>query len=57
VRRRVVEELGGLYEPKSFSIVDALPTTAVGKIDKAALRRRFALRTGDETRDELDPVR
>lgn len=57
VRRRVVEELGGLYEPKSFSIVDALPTTAVGKIDKAALRRRFALRTGDETGDELDPVR
>jgi fatty-acyl-CoA synthase len=38
VRRRVVAELGDLYEPKSFSIVGSLPLTTVGKVDKNALR-------------------
>jgi fatty-acyl-CoA synthase len=41
VRHRVVEELGDLYEPKSFSVVGALPRTTVGKIDKMALRAGY----------------
>jgi fatty-acyl-CoA synthase len=41
VRDRVVEELGDLYEPKSFSVVGALPRTTVGKIDKMALRASY----------------
>jgi fatty-acyl-CoA synthase len=38
LRRLVVEALGDLYEPKSFSIVGSLPLTTVGKVDKKALR-------------------
>jgi fatty-acyl-CoA synthase len=38
LRKRAVEELGPLYEPKSVVFVDALPWTAVGKIDKKAVR-------------------
>ncbi|MGH3171158.1 MAG: AMP-binding protein [Trebonia sp.] len=41
VRRRVVEKLGDLYEPKSFSVVGTLPRTTVGKIDKKALRAAY----------------
>lgn len=40
LRRRVVEELGDLYEPRSFS-VRALPRTTIGKIDKRALRTAY----------------
>jgi non-ribosomal peptide synthetase component E (peptide arylation enzyme) len=35
-----VEELGDLYEPRSFS-VRALPRTTIGKIDKRALRTAY----------------
>jgi fatty-acyl-CoA synthase len=34
----VVDELGALYEPAGMSIVDALPWTTMGKINKKALR-------------------
>jgi fatty-acyl-CoA synthase len=40
-RRRVVEALGELYEPKSFSLVASLPRTTLGKIDKKALRAAY----------------
>lgn len=36
--RLIVEELGELYAPESYSIADALPRTTVGKTDKKALR-------------------
>lgn len=39
--KQVVEELGELYEPQGITFVDALPWTAMGKIDKRALRTRF----------------
>ena len=32
---------GSLYTTKSISVVDALPTTTVGKIDKKVLRAPF----------------
>ncbi|MDH6124054.1 AMP-binding protein [Kitasatospora sp. GP82] len=38
VRARVAEELGELYRPRDISVLDALPWTTVGKIDKKALR-------------------
>jgi len=34
-------KLGDLYKPKSFSVVGALPRTAVGKIDKRALQDAY----------------
>ncbi|MEU1805083.1 AMP-binding protein [Streptomyces sp. NPDC019937] len=34
----IVDALGDLYEPASYSITDSLPRTAVGKTDKKALR-------------------
>ncbi|MFG2357518.1 AMP-binding protein [Streptomyces sp. NPDC048521] len=36
--REIVDALGDLYTPASYSITDALPITTVGKIDKKALR-------------------
>jgi fatty-acyl-CoA synthase len=36
--KRAVEELGPLYEPKAILFVDSLPWTALGKIDKKAVR-------------------
>ena len=42
LRKRAVEELGPLYEPKSITFVDALPWTAIGKIDKKAVREMLA---------------
>ncbi|MEU0948547.1 AMP-binding protein [Streptomyces canus] len=36
--RGIVDALGELYEPASYSITDSLPRTTVGKIDKKALR-------------------
>lgn len=34
----IVDALGDLYTPASYSIADSLPRTAVGKIDKKAVR-------------------
>jgi fatty-acyl-CoA synthase len=42
LKRRVVDELGPVYEPQSVLLVAALPRTAMGKIDKKALRRMLA---------------
>jgi fatty-acyl-CoA synthase len=39
---RVVDALGPVYEPQGITFVPALPWTAVGKIDKKALRVRHA---------------
>lgn len=39
--KQVVEGLGELYEPQGITFVGALPWTAMGKIDKRALRTRF----------------
>ncbi|GGR85917.1 fatty acid CoA ligase [Streptomyces aureoverticillatus] len=36
--REIVDALGDLYAPASYSITDALPRTTVGKTDKKALR-------------------
>ncbi|MFD9903640.1 AMP-binding protein [Streptomyces sp. NPDC059063] len=36
--REIVDALGDLYTPASYSIADSLPRTAVGKTDKKALR-------------------
>ncbi len=38
---RVRERKGSHHVPKSIVVVDELPTTSVGKIDKKALRSRF----------------
>ena len=42
LRKRVVDELGPVYEPRSVLLVEALPRTAMGKIDKKALRRMLS---------------
>lgn len=47
VRRLVLEALGDLYQPKSFSIVGSLPLTTVGKIDKKALRSAYLAGTSN----------
>jgi fatty-acyl-CoA synthase len=39
--KRVLGELGELYEPQGITFVDTLPWTAMGKIDKKALRAGF----------------
>ncbi|MHA6759755.1 AMP-binding protein [Streptacidiphilus sp. PAMC 29251] len=36
--RRIVDELGELYAPVTYSVADALPRTAIGKTDKKTLR-------------------
>lgn len=36
--REIVDALGDLYAPASYSIADSLPRTTVGKTDKKALR-------------------
>jgi fatty-acyl-CoA synthase len=38
LQKRVLAELGPLYEPSGISFVDTLPWTTMGKIDKRALR-------------------
>lgn len=38
LRERIKAEKGGVYTPKVFHVVDKLPLTALGKIDKVALR-------------------
>lgn len=37
----VKERKGSVYAPKSLDVVDALPTTTVGKVDKSALRAPY----------------
>lgn len=39
LKKRVVDELGPVYEPQSVLLVETLPTTTTGKIDKKALRQ------------------
>lgn len=39
LKKRVIDELGPVYEPHSVLLVTTLPKTAAGKIDKKALRR------------------
>lgn len=45
LKKRVVQELGPLYEPLSVVMVDSMPLTPVGKIDKKALRRMLVSRS------------
>ena len=42
------DRLAGYKRPRRYERVEALPTTATGKVDKAALRRRFAASRGSE---------
>lgn len=42
--RDIVEALGNLYAPASYSVAESLPRTAVGKIDKKALREGMSRR-------------
>jgi fatty-acyl-CoA synthase len=44
LKKRVIDELGPVYEPQSVVLVATLPKTAAGKIDKKALRRILAAR-------------
>jgi long-chain acyl-CoA synthetase len=37
------EHIGGYKYPRDLRIVDAIPLTAVGKIDRKALRARLSL--------------
>ncbi|MBO3747424.1 AMP-binding protein [Streptosporangiaceae bacterium NEAU-GS5] len=39
LRKRVVEELGPVYEPRTITYVEGLPYTPFGKVDRKALRR------------------
>lgn len=48
VREFVAAELADYKKPKSVAIVDALPKTSLGKLDRSAVRDRF---WADETRD------
>ncbi|MCP2241503.1 class I adenylate-forming enzyme family protein [Lentzea aerocolonigenes] len=41
IRDSVVAELGDLYQPRGVTIVDQLPLTKVGKVDKRKLRSQF----------------
>jgi fatty-acyl-CoA synthase len=49
LKKRVVDELGEVYEPVSVALVDSLPVTAVGKIDKKAVRRMLESRGEQST--------
>ncbi|TWP53703.1 AMP-binding protein [Lentzea tibetensis] len=42
VRAAVAAELGELYEPRGVTVLDRLPSTRVGKVDKKALRSTLA---------------
>jgi fatty-acyl-CoA synthase len=37
----VKDRKGGTHAPKQIEIVDSLPLTAVGKVDKKVLRARY----------------
>ncbi|MFD4669505.1 class I adenylate-forming enzyme family protein [Lentzea sp. NPDC058450] len=41
IRASVVAELGELYQPRGVTVVDRLPLTKVGKVDKRKLRSLF----------------
>ncbi|MGB3803121.1 MAG: hypothetical protein WA935_03735 [Sphingopyxis granuli] len=41
LQRHVRDRKGPLYAPKTIDIVGSLPLTAVGKVDKQALRAPF----------------
>jgi fatty-acyl-CoA synthase len=41
ILERVQSNLGGLKTPKLVEIWDEIPKTAVGKIDKKAIRARY----------------
>jgi fatty-acyl-CoA synthase len=41
IRASVVAELGELYQPRGVTVVDQLPLTKVGKVDKRKLRSLF----------------
>lgn len=41
ITRAVVAELGDLYRPRAVTVVADLPLTAIGKVDKKALRSRL----------------
>jgi len=45
LRKRVLDELGEHYVPRSITFVDSLPWTAIGKVDKKVLRSLVAGRT------------
>jgi long-chain acyl-CoA synthetase len=40
------ERIGGYKYPREVHLVDAMPLTAVGKLDRKALRSRVALPAG-----------
>jgi fatty-acyl-CoA synthase len=42
LKKRVIDELGLLYEPQSVLLVATMPKTAIGKVDKKVLRRMLA---------------
>ncbi|HZN75159.1 MAG TPA: AMP-binding protein [Micromonosporaceae bacterium] len=42
LRKRVLDELGEHYVPKSIVFVDSLPWTSIGKVDKKVLRNLVA---------------
>ncbi|WP_394620566.1 class I adenylate-forming enzyme family protein [Lentzea sp. JNUCC 0626] len=41
IRASVVAELGELYQPRGVTVVDRLPLTKIGKVDKRKLRSLF----------------
>ncbi len=42
LKKRVIDELGPLYEPQTVRLMTTMPRTAIGKVDKKALRRLLA---------------
>ncbi|SDP35775.1 AMP-binding protein [Actinacidiphila guanduensis] len=53
--RLIVDELGALYAPASYSVEASLPRTPVGKTDKKALRAAL-LASGDATAEAAEGV-
>ncbi|GHJ37165.1 AMP-binding protein [Streptomyces sp. TS71-3] len=51
--RQIVEALGDLYAPASYSIGESLPRTTVGKVDKKALRAALRAAGGSRARDQV----
>lgn len=47
---RLRQSLSPFKCPKAFMVVDAMPKTATGKIQKAVLRRKYADHYASETR-------
>lgn len=42
IRRELQESLAGFKRPKDYIVIDSLPRNAMGKVQKALLRERFA---------------